>query len=41
MNEKPLKEGWREVSGLFVVPLGVGAFRVKANIDTKYGENQF
>ena len=40
-NEKPLKDGWREVSGLFVVPPGVGAFRVKASIDTKYGENQF
>ena len=41
VNEKPLKDGWREVSGLFVVPPGVSAFRVKASIDTKYGENQF
>ena len=41
INEKPLKDGWREVSGLFVVPPGVSAFRVKASIATKYGENQF
>lgn len=39
--EKPLKDGWRQVSGVIVVPYGVNSFRVKASIATKYGPNQF
>ena len=39
--EKQLKDGWRQMSGVIVVPYGVSSFRVKASIATKYGENQF
>ena len=39
--EKPLKGGWRQISGVIVVPYGVSSFRVKASIATKYGPNQF
>ena len=41
VSEKPLKDGWRQISGVIVVPYGVSGFRVKASIATKYGANQF
>ena len=41
VEERPLKDGWRQVSGMVVVPPGVSSFRVKVSIATKYGPNQF